>query len=241
MRDARDQFVEWKKAFIMNAAWARATDYYEASNIWQAIPKPEVVDLTVPEAGLPHGLSTILWGFGVEKDADIVFEVWGWKTNHPNAHLGCDSWSDCERLSRKWEDENTADCSGCNGGCLFRAVMEPAFWEILQDAKVQIVRGLQERFKKPSPSWKRPYKHGFRCKHGRHRSLAVAHLLRMCFVLGGNFLIWIKTLTTTPCGCPCNCKKIKRWANKDELRERWELDGRTACMVARRYWAYAHI
>ena len=77
-------------------------------------------------------------------EPDFIFEVWGRKARQFNDDILCESWTNCELLSRTFEDENAAECCGLNGSCLLRVAMDDRFWEVLQDAKVKILRSYQQ-------------------------------------------------------------------------------------------------
>ena len=210
------------------------------------VEAPPVVDLTVlQDAQNPVGGMEASWGLGDTADPDLVFQVYGRAAGRFNEEVAFDSWTDCEVLSRVWEDEDSAGCCGLNGACMFRQVMDLKFWDVLQETKVKIVRGLNDRRHDAEQGrpWPGPYVHGFRCKAGRHRSLSCAALVRACCQLHG-FVVNIRLLTTAECGCPFNCKKLRhlRLARHEAkaMQMKWFADGEAALVVAQRYWQYAH-
>ena len=137
---------------------ASPTPKPEAKQAASPMPKNEAKQAASPRplcvsegsAGPPQALKPVTpsWSNHVRpecSDPDFIFEVWGRAAFKFEHEITTEAWTDCEPLERTWEDENAAGCCGLNGSCLFRIAMDPSFFAILQDAKEQIRRSMQNQ------------------------------------------------------------------------------------------------
>jgi len=87
---------------------------------------------------------------------------------------------------------------------------------------------------------------GFRCKAGRHRSVAIATLVQQ-FLEPEGIKANVELLHTEECGCPTQCSNIARGIKRvrtaerpEDLQQRWADDGHAAILYGRRIWMWEH-
>ena len=175
------------------------------------------------------------------EDPDIVLEVYGtadhaW-TNKMEHEDG--DFTDCHAFTqgRDWSDKSNHKCSGNNGYLLMCLASDPVCWEVLKDAKQKLTPELHDIAASRGRKKKRkPHHHGLRCDHGRHRSTGIAVMIRYILMLRG-FHVNIKYLSTVPCGCPSNCKKMRgNPSYKEKQQAEWSRDGSVGLAFAERIW-----
>lgn len=150
---------------------------------------------------------------------------------------------DCEVIRSNSNDKETWGCCGLNGSIMLEIATHPTTPELL----VQIYDGIM----KFSKDQKVPIVIGFRCKAGRHRSVAMATLLTDALIAvhdGAEPLVryhHIEEKNRPHCGCPDDCVNITNGrvkfyfpaAPQDAVRNFWMQNGDAALAVFRRLWA----
>jgi hypothetical protein len=164
-----------------------------------------------------------------DHEKQVVFHTWGrdsWRVH--NVHQCVDGWLDCENLREEgWSDPSTWRCGGLNGRIIMNTVLCAGFRNALYRAK----RQLSELLVRPS----RSVSYGFRCKAGRHRSVAMERITQHCLTLDGYNVGTIHHDSCAEgrplCGCPGRCNIATQ-----EQAATWKEDGEAALLIAYRIW-----
>jgi len=191
------------------------------------------------------------WGSGYRdvEDPDVILEVYGTEPHalpKPGERLHGDdkeSFTNCHDFTkgRPWNDVRHHACSGDNGMLMKLLTDDDEMPKVLEEVKRKLLpRLLHRRGQKKQGTAVGPDSHGLRCNHGRHRSKAVANLVRHNLKRQG-FKVNIVSLSEVgaPCWCPCNCKKLKHNRCRQErmaIQEEWLEMGRQAFAASERMW-----
>jgi hypothetical protein len=146
------------------------------------------------------------------------------------------SWTDCEGLEKTFIDADDRGkirykCCGLNGRILLQQALTNGFAAVIADAKMGILSALQQNPKYVC--------HGFRCKHGQHRSVALLTFTASILKSLG-YVVVSEHMCIRPCGCPGPAKCATLFGlNDSEIADtmgRWASDGVAAHAVAARLW-----
>jgi hypothetical protein len=155
-----------------------------------------------------------------------------------------DSWSDAEIVGRAGyknllDDPRTYSCDGSHGRHLLTTAMHTEFDKLLVDAKRAIYGW---HFQLPK-NRKRVYRHGFRCRFGKHHSRSAALLIAACLRDDG-FTVRVEHWDCRSCGCGSttvtDCKNYDdiEPAIRFELRTEWDADKKLAMNIALKLWKH---
>ena len=150
------------------------------------------------------------------------------------------TWLDVEGLARAYQDDTAHACSGQSGAVQFQVATSIGFLQAVADAKAQILHYLEA-----APAGQVATV-GFRCRSGRHRSVAMVCMLERILNELGVAVVSEHLDQRGPgkrpsCGCPDNCANF-RGLSVDEQRAQAASDledHRAALTIAKRAWAHA--
>ena len=181
-------------------------------------------------ARLKASTTTARWGHGNSGDPHIVLRCYGRERNDlKQAESGLDTWCDCEKLHKLYDDGHEP-CCGDNGMVMFRTACHPEFWWIVKHF-YSSVRHLLGPDGRAEEAYGRAHVHGLRCKHAKHRSRSSMNLLRAVLESLG-FVVDCETYGPwSKCRCPGACPNLTRTKSAQ-----YEKAGATAIQLTLRFW-----
>ena len=238
--DASSSKAGWNATWDAHADWNEghwaAESSTSSSSLTVPPPPPPARDEPAPdpdvkvEAGLDAS---------VEEVPDYVIYTFARGKEEPPQ---LDVLIDAEVIRSNSNDKETWGCCGLNGSILLEIATHPQTPELLS----QIYDGMMTL-----DAGKKPITIGFRCKAGRHRSVAMATLMTDALISihhGAEPVVryhHIEQKNRPHCGCPDDCVNIVNGRVQfyfpgvpgDAVRNFWLQNGDAALVVFRRLWA----